>query len=364
MEIPFDSRILKAFSTLINDVDDVIIITDRSGLILWVNSGFENLTKYTMNEVLGKSPGKLLQGPDTCKDSIKKMSDAIKNKQSLKLDVMNYTKYGDSYWIRLSIYPIFDRGDLIGYIGLEFNLTDKYNKLENMNKEQSKLENEITNKNKILSILSHDIMNLIQISNNVAELLLLENGINKNNIKYVKILQKNTDATYNLLSNMIKIYNTDNANIESIDLIKLINNAIENIQAKAELKNIKIYKNITECHILSNYSESLTIINNILSNAVKYTHNNSIIEIFTTEYSETIDINIKDYGIGIEEEMIKNILDGNNNKSIIGTNKEPGTGNGLKYVIDLLKKNNGKINIYSEVGKGTTIILTFIKGNK
>lgn len=90
--------------------------------------GFVNLTKYTLGDAVGKVPGHLLQGPDTDRDTVEYITVCVKNMMYCKMDILNYTKYKEPYWLRLSIYPVYDGDTPVEYIVVEFDITDKYEK--------------------------------------------------------------------------------------------------------------------------------------------------------------------------------------------------------------------------------------------
>lgn len=85
---------------------EAIIVTDAQGRATWVNKAFSDMTGYTANDVLGKNPDHLLQGPETDPETIKLFSAAIEDKQPVQHEILNYTKSGEAYWLNLSVSPI------------------------------------------------------------------------------------------------------------------------------------------------------------------------------------------------------------------------------------------------------------------
>ena len=77
--------------------NNLVIITDRFGKIEWVNKSFETLTSYKCEEVIGLSPGKLLQGPKTSLESRQLMAKAIKNAEPFQIETVNYDKNKNEY---------------------------------------------------------------------------------------------------------------------------------------------------------------------------------------------------------------------------------------------------------------------------
>lgn len=101
-----------------------IIITDVEGRVRWVNQGFEQISGYKLEEVVGKSPGSFLQGQDTDPRTIAYMSEKIARREPFSTEILNYHKNGNPYWLKLNIYPHHDRnGELQSFMAVETDIT-------------------------------------------------------------------------------------------------------------------------------------------------------------------------------------------------------------------------------------------------
>lgn len=99
-----------------------IILTDACKRIMWVNTGFTDLTGYALREVIGKAPGDVLQGEDTEPDIVLKLRSSLNKHEPVKTTITNYHKNGNKYSCNLVIHPIFDQeGQLSNYIAFEVN---------------------------------------------------------------------------------------------------------------------------------------------------------------------------------------------------------------------------------------------------
>lgn len=114
----------KMLSLVANETDNSVIITDPHGLVIYVNSGFERLTGYRLDEIKGKKPGQVLQGKDTDPDTVRRIREAVGARQPFYDEILNYTKHGEPYWVSLSVNPIFnDSGQLTNFISVQANVT-------------------------------------------------------------------------------------------------------------------------------------------------------------------------------------------------------------------------------------------------
>jgi PAS domain S-box-containing protein len=106
--------------------DNAVVVTDADGVIEWVNDGFVRTTGYSMEEAIGKTPGQLLQGPETDPQTVAYMRSQIRAGRGFKADLLNYHKNGSTYWISLEVQPIFDEsGQLKNFMAIETDITQR-----------------------------------------------------------------------------------------------------------------------------------------------------------------------------------------------------------------------------------------------
>lgn len=115
---------MEMLSMVADKTDNAVVITDQHGLIEWVNEGFIQLTGFTLEEVKGSKPGAFLQGPETDPQTIRRIGEKVRNAQPITADIINYSKDGRKYWLRLNIEPVKDaRGQLHRFIAVETDIT-------------------------------------------------------------------------------------------------------------------------------------------------------------------------------------------------------------------------------------------------
>ncbi|MEO1052547.1 MAG: PAS domain S-box protein [Bacteroidota bacterium] len=114
----------ESLSLVADNTDNSVIITCNDGLVEYVNKGFERLTGYTLAEMKGRKPGDVLQGPGTDPETVKRISDKLRNNESLFEEILNYHKSEQCYWISLAISPVFDdNGKVDKYISIQADIT-------------------------------------------------------------------------------------------------------------------------------------------------------------------------------------------------------------------------------------------------
>jgi len=123
----------KILSLIAENTDNVVIITDKDRKFEWVNASFTKLTGFSIDEVYGKSPGEVLQGPDPDQQLVSEMRDRFNRGLPYQGEILNYTKTGEPYWIYMDIQPIFEEdGTLFRFIAIQTNITDRKNREEKL----------------------------------------------------------------------------------------------------------------------------------------------------------------------------------------------------------------------------------------
>lgn len=123
----------KLLSLVANGTDNSVIITNAAGLVEYVNPGFTKMTGYTLEEMIGKKPGQVLQGKGTNPATVSTIRTKLTESKPFYDEILNYTKQGLPYWISLSINPIRDEHNkIIRFISVQASINDtKTNAVEN-----------------------------------------------------------------------------------------------------------------------------------------------------------------------------------------------------------------------------------------
>jgi PAS domain S-box-containing protein len=134
------SKELERLAMVAKHTTDSVIITDAYGLTLWVNQAFTKLTGYSLDEVVGKKPGVLLQGPETSAESIKLLHNAVSNFSDIEVDIINYRKTGEPYWIRLKIAAIVNAFGERRFIAIQTDITKQVNYIKTIENNQEDMD--------------------------------------------------------------------------------------------------------------------------------------------------------------------------------------------------------------------------------
>ncbi|TDQ06931.1 ATP-binding protein [Pedobacter metabolipauper] len=220
-------------------------------------------------------------------------------------------------------------------------------------------------KDKLFSVIGHDLRG--PAGGIMVALDMLGTGmLNENEEQEIIVLLKKQSQSFNetlnaLLSWASTQLNGAETHITEFDPLLVINKAIATLEGQATQKNILLKVSASD-HLtaIADPDHFSLIIRNILSNAIKFSHLDSTIEIDLELKGKFVVVKIADHGVGIPDEKKKHFLiSGNHMESSFGTSGEKGTGLGLMLTKEFVRVNKGHIWLESYVGKGTTFFIDF-----
>jgi signal transduction histidine kinase len=229
-----------------------------------------------------------------------------------------------------------------------------------INKQKDELQTLNGVKDRLFSIISHDLRNPLVTLRSYLSLSDNENISNDKKIAFKKQTSQAVSQTTDMLDNLLvwanmQIKNTS-ANITPVDLEEVVLDAMDNVQAQAQQKNISIHKNIEVSSALGDKNILNIALRNLLTNAIKYSEENKNIFISSSQKDNQVLLSVRDEGIGMTTQQIADLLN-NETETTKGTLGEKGSGLGLFLVKELLVKANSTLNIESAEGKGSVFTI-------
>lgn len=251
-----------------------------------------------------------------------------------------------------------DKIELIARIKANLHLAEKYNEVKKLN--------EI--KDNIFSIISHDLRGPVGTIKSFADLIIggeFENE-QKELMDIIKIIGKQSSSIFNTLENLLSWARSQRNAISYNPQKQPLNNSIkDNMQLLDEIaakKKIKIVNQVYENHnAMFDLNLISTVVRNLLTNAIKFTHVNGKITINAKEEESYHTVSITDTGIGISPERIDIIFDKASYETTFGTKSEKGSGLGIKLCQEFIDMHKGKIWVESELGKGSIFYFSIPK---
>ena len=264
--------------------------------------------------------------------------------------------------ISLAIVKREEEGSLI----VVFRMLDCEFKSTQLEKELNRIKEKNKFKTEFLSNVAYDIKKpinkIFETNNNLIENKGKYNSENINN--HTRLVKQNCYRLIRLLSNVEYVSRIDNGTctleLRKCDIVKLLENIVKISKTYTDKKGIDIsFKSEVNKKILSlDIDKVEKIILNILSNAIKFTDTGGKIDINLYMENEQVCISIKDTGIGIPKDKTEVIFENFEQLDTTLSRGCEGTGMGLSVVKKLANLNNIKINVESELNKGSEFIIT------
>jgi len=270
-------------------------------------------------------------------------------------------------WVNTSKIPfIDDTGNTIGIIGISMDITELKRAEEELVLRNKELQKTNAEKDKFFSIIAHDMRSPFNAFLGLTEIMTEKlQSLTLDEIQKIAVNMKTSaNNLYRLLENLLEWSLLQRGLIPfdpKLFLLKpLISGSVVSALEAAKEKEIAVSFDVPEgLSVFADGNMFEGIIRNIFSNAVKFTPKSGSITVSAKSLPDnSVEISIKDTGIGMKKDMLNNLFRLDINTSRTGTQGESSTGLGLIICKDFIEKHRGKLRVESEEGKGSEFYFT------
>ena len=340
------------------DSSAIVSKTDKNGRITYVNDEFIKTSKYTKDELIGKNHN-IIRHKDMPKEIFKDLWQTLKEKKIWKGEIKNRAKDDSVYYVATTIVPILNINDEIEeYLAIRLDVT----KIVEAQLEAKKADEA---KSAFLANMSHEIRTPLNAIIGFSTLLSNAKELDTKNQKHAKIINSSAESLLSIINDILDVSKIESGNFtlnyEEVSLEFVSENVVELFSKRAIEKHIKLIFNIDNKLPKCVFTDGIRlkqVLSNLLSNAIKFTNRDGKVYLniscLESENSKVkIRFEVKDNGIGIPADKISTVfkpfiqVDNNANKEY------QGTGLGLSICSHIIKAFGSKIEIQSELEKGT-----------
>ncbi|MCP4146986.1 MAG: HAMP domain-containing histidine kinase [bacterium] len=258
-------------------------------------------------------------------------------------------------------------GDEAGVLASRFN--DMIEMIEERDlelKQQYEALQEVTKlKDDFLAVTTHDLRSPITAILGFADLLTMDERLDPVDLKRVNHIKSSAEFLANLVSDVLDISRLESGNtqlkLKPLPVSKIIDSSVNTLHYMALPKEIAIRfcDNAQGKDMVKGDSDAmLRVMNNLISNAVKFTPKGGNIDVTLESTAQSVDISVSDTGIGIAEDKIPLLFQTYSPASRKGTDGEKGTGLGLSITRTIVQKHDGDITVNSREEEGTCFTVT------
>ncbi len=346
---------------------EVVFMTDRDGLITSVNPEFTRVFGYAAEEVVGKTTPRILKSGKVAADFYAGFWNRLLQKEIVRTEFVNKTKDNRLVNMEVSVNPILDDGGAItGFLAIQRDVTAR-KQLEEQFRQSQKMEAV----GQLAGGVAHDFNNLLTVINGYSAVLLESPlPVGDQNAYLKEILhagERASDLTQQLLAFSRKQV-TQPVVLDLNEAVRRAHRMLERVIGE----NIRFVPRLSEspCHIRADAGQIEQVMLNLAVNARDAMPQGGTLTIETATVNldehyarahpymaagDYVLLVVSDTGCGMDPETQSHIFEP------FFTTKGPGkgTGLGLSTVYGIVKQNGGHINVYSEVGKGSTFRVYF-----
>lgn len=359
---------LTKFKLGIEHSSEAIFICEIDGTISYVNPSFEKIYGFSSSEAIGKTP-RIIKSNNIPQEFYAEFWKKLINKEIVSGEVLNKRKDGTIITIDGSNNPIVDSNDeIIGYLAIHKDITQRKLEEEELISSKEKAENASKMKSIFLAQMSHEIRTPINALVSMSSLLRFdfEAKANEDQLMSFEIIDRAANRiirTVDLLLRLSEIQaGTYETNLVLIDLhAEVLSRIVADNRKFTDKKNIILSLNSksTDTRITADLYTVSQIFIQLLENAIKYTEEGEISIIVFKNNSEQLIVEIKDTGIGIEDEYLSKLFDPFTQEEMGYTRKYEGNGIGLTLVKKYCELNNAKIEVESKKSEGSLFRVIF-----
>lgn len=353
----------------------IVSYTNLEGKIIDVNKKFTEIYGYSKEEIIN-ADHKILSSDKHSKEFWAKFWETILEGKIWTGEICNLSKDGKELWFYATIFPLKDAdGNILNFLEIliDISLSKKYeNELEQqVIKRTNQLQESNEEKDFILQMVSHDLKNPItgiilqcELLKTYIDIKTQPNVLKK--VNYIIDSSKRMNLIINNLLEFDSINKNSNLLINKVDLKEIISKVKSIFETRLEQKSQKLIIDIPEeeIYVQSNKNYLYQIIENLLSNASKFSQTNSSITIKVFRDKNNIKISIEDQGPGIKPEDQKQLFKKFAKLSNKPTGGEVSSGLGLAIVKKLCDLLNHKISVESTVNIGTIFTVSLKNNSK
>ena len=240
-------------------------------------------------------------------------------------------------------------------------LSDQKNELET---QKTKLEELNHTKDRFFSIISHDLRGPVNAFHGISGLIKF--FVQQKQMDQLEALTEDIDQSVDRLSSLLD--NLLNWAVqqqgdfpyvpEKLDIHVMADDLVKTFATMATSKHIRLISEVEAgSEAWADRNTTMTIIRNLVSNALKFTPKNGEVKIKAEKEDASVSIRVMDNGVGIPAEKLNDLFKLQARKSTWGTDGEKGLGLGLQLVHEFVELNQGQIKVDSQDGKGTTFMV-------
>lgn len=315
--------------------------------LIYVNSGFERLTGYRAEEVLGRNC-RYLQGPETDPAALTAIRAAMAEERHGVVEILNYRKDGSAFWNLLSITPVRNSaGNVTNFIGVQVDITKR--------KEVERLKNEL------VATVSHELRTPLASLRGFAELMLSRVYPPAQQREFLRIIHQEAMRLGKLIDDFLDLQRMESGRetwtLEPVDLRPALDETVALLTPSSAKHTLHLDVPPELPRVRANTDRVRQALVNLIANAIKFSPDGGEVRIAAAPDASGVTLSVRDRGIGMSPEAMRELFTKFYRVDNAETRSIGGTGLGLALVKEIATAHGGRVWVESALGQGSTFFL-------
>lgn len=349
--------------TLLNTIPNPVFYTDKNLRIIGCNNAFEVIAGQKADQLIGLHASNISKHTQLQCDFEYFYGQSPENNYKHEGTMI----FADGHQHDVIYYNSKISGgdnESIGRLSIIVDVTDIKRIEHTLKESKEQLRQALNAKDKFFNIVAHDLRNPFNGILGLSGLISgnFDNYTSDEIRQYISMINTSSNQVYNLLDNLLEWARAQSGSIEKMATIFLVSDPVNEclmlLGHSFNAKNINVSLNIEEEYsVIADKNMILSVIRNIVGNAIKYTPNGGNISIKIHGDTNKVYVSVADSGIGIPDQNIAKLFRIDQPVTTPGLQNEKGTGLGLIISQEFIRQNGGELTVESTVNEGS--VFTF-----
>lgn len=343
----------KKFKDLYNSSPELLRTINTKGILTDCNDTYANILGYSKNEIIGTSIF-----DHTAEKSLDALQNSLESwrKEGLvrNRDIWMKRKDGTTFSALLSAASIFDeKGNLIGSNTVIRDMSEIYLAKKEIEEEKTKRLSAI---GELSARIAHDLRNPLSVIKNTIDILkILHPDFDEKTISQLARLERAALRMSHQIDEVLDYVSPKPLQLSNNSISEVLNSTMDRIVVPDKIKISLPQKDVS---ITCDAEKMEAVFANLITNAIQAMSNEGNIDIRILEQIDHVIIEVEDSGPGIRDDVLPKIFDP------LFTTRQVGTGLGLVSCKSIIEKHGGSLLARTQLGKGTTFVITLPKNHK
>ena len=353
------------YELLSENISDLICIHTADGHYDYVSPSIFHIAGYDPEELIGRHPKEFVHPEDMAKLYREYNHKAVLEQDTQLISTYRFIdKAGNHIWMEASTNILSDGNEIKGYVVSSRNIEERKQAESLMIKSLDDQKQLYDQKSQMISLVSHEFRNpiaVMQLSSDILKVYVSKGDVKSNEFdRHLSIIDRELERLKESLNNALLIGKIESgsvvANKKKIRIESVIDEVTKRVQdGLKDMRAPEININGLPRHIYVDPMHISFILENMISNALKYSAGKPSPHIALDYRKDGFSVTVKDSGIGIPDSEVNKLFRSFYRASNTGT--IPGTGLGLVIVKSFVEIHGGKVKIKSKQGQGTEIAI-------